>query len=40
MTEPRLVKYAAPSGRATPLASPGLGWKPSAAYAAWHSGEK
>jgi hypothetical protein len=29
MTDPRLVKYAGPSGSATPLASPGLAEKPS-----------
>ena len=39
--EPRLVKYAGPSGRATPLGrAPGLALKPSASYRAWHSGEK
>src|SRR5690348_13727799 len=38
--DPRLQKYAEPSGRATPLRSAGLGGKPSCAYSAWHSGEK
>src|SRR5262245_58129864 len=38
--DPRLQKYAAPSGSATPFLSAGLGEKPRPAYAAWHSGEK
>ena len=39
--EPRLQKYAGPSGSCTPLAMvPGLGPNPSATYASWHSGEK
>src|SRR6478672_2691634 len=40
MSEPRLVKYAGPSGRATPFEMAGLGANPRAAYAEWHSGEK
>src|SRR5436190_16489148 len=38
--DPRLQKYAEPSGSATPFLSAGLGGKPSCAYSAWHSGEK
>ncbi|MEY2591580.1 MAG: hypothetical protein QOJ67_3564 [Acidimicrobiaceae bacterium] len=34
------MKYAGPSGNATAPADAGLALKPSAAYAAWHSGEK
>src|SRR5690348_8221356 len=35
--DPRLQKYAGPSGSATPFRSAGLGEKPSCAYSAWHS---
>src|SRR5690348_16700764 len=38
--DPRLQKYAGPSGSATPFRSAGLGEKPSCTYSAWHSGEK
>jgi hypothetical protein len=38
--DPRLQKYAEPSGRATPFLSAGLGEKPRRTYAAWHSGAK
>jgi len=40
ISEPRLVKYAGPSGSATPLAAPGLAEKPSPTYAACASGAK
>ncbi len=41
MTDPRLVKYAGPSGSWTPVGEvAGLGENPRSAYATWHSGEK
>src|SRR4029077_19496970 len=38
--DPRLQKYADPSGIAIPWRSAGLGEKPRVTYRAWHSGAK